>query len=65
MEKLSEQMLDALVQIRLFVKLKLASCARAEMRPGFFVSAPERAPVLFPVINRKNRLEGTWSGPQK
>jgi hypothetical protein len=36
-------LLDAIAQIRLFVKLKLAKCARAEMRPGFFcVGAKER-----------------------
>jgi hypothetical protein len=34
---------DAGMQIRLFGKLKLAKCARAERRPGFFcVSAEER-----------------------
>jgi hypothetical protein len=35
-EKTSERMLDAWVQIRLFMKLKLASCARAGNRTGLF-----------------------------
>jgi ribosomal protein L39E len=40
-----EKSVDAAVQIRLFGKLKLAKCARAERRPGFFcVRAEERSP---------------------
>jgi hypothetical protein len=35
--------LDAAAQIRLFGKMKLAKCARAERHPGFFIFGPKRA----------------------
>jgi hypothetical protein len=48
--------LDPTVQIRLFPKLKLASCARTERRPGFFVSAPESA-CSFPCCLQEEQAE--------
>jgi hypothetical protein len=50
--------LDAAVQIRLFEKLKLARCARAERRRAFLCPRRRRL-VLFPVVYRNNRLECT------
>jgi len=58
-----ELAIDAAAQIRLFGKLKLAKCARAERRPGhFYVRAAKR--LFFSLLFTSETSAGLW-GPHE